>query len=777
MTVNANDRRKKWAGNGVATEFNGPMAFDPATLDVYFIPESTGVAVLQSPSTYTVSRLGKTQGTRVLFTVAPPADVDVLILRTLPLSQSTDITNQSAFNANVLENGLDKLEMQIQQIDDAQARSLRLPDTSDGINNEIPTPVPGYLFSWDMAGENVEYVPPLLSLINTVSGATFSTAVSEGQTDVGMPVFSALFVVSDVYYNGVRQNSSAYTRAGIILTFSEPFPADGVLDVRYVAIFPGQEGDAGQLTYTAAGTGAVARSISDKLDDIVSVSDFNTVQAAVARAFAIGADLYWPDGEYAVTGNIPNFHSVRHFGGGYINRGGTIYRPDPQRGQTNTLFVDPAGSDTNDGLTAALPLATIQAAFDAVSRLHYGVAGNWVIQLAAGTYTNGALMSFMRPRHFRLRIIGPTVALNVTPTAIIDGAAATTADGLFFEGCGDIGVENIKMQNFTSNSVAAGVEAANTGLLRLVNVHVDACSVGYYIRSNCTYFVQGGYITNCTTGVQELFGVIRNFLTVSNLTDGTHISGCTYGIFAKEHCTGHLDWATIDNCTYGIFFSRSCTANASDGQITNCDYGVVLRHGSFVVPLRIDFGIGTGNANTVNYLPDHSSGFTTNENDVQAQFSAQGERMVAYSAGVAAHTGTTAETRLANFGKIIGGAFDYPGRYARLVIVGFKTGSAGTASLIMDVGNSNGATAVLPAAAGTFRVELWLISNGPSAQKVVAIADGAGSSNAAARGTRTYAMTANTAIGLDCILADAADSITIDAAWLYTTGPLLSDGL
>jgi hypothetical protein len=778
MTINTELSKRIYTGNGVKLDYDYDFKIPSAAdlkVSLYDLNDVEYVQVLDTD--YEITGAGSDIGGQVLFVVPPASGWKVVLLSNAAYIQPTDFKNQGRFFPETHENSYDRGVVLSRQLNERIGRAITLPVQYEGISTDLPAPSPLSIIGWNQFANALENFSPDNFIAAVTAGAKYNFAVTAGQVDMDVSVITSPFAIQAIFYNGIFQDPSAYTLTGNTVQFTESLPVGGTMSVLAIFTSPGQITDPSLLQYQPLGTGALTRPVSARLGDIVSVADYATVQDAVARALAVGASLYWPGGTFPVTGSIPNFHAVRHVGKGIVQRSGVDWKINPIRGQTNTLYVSPSGSDTNDGLTAALPFATIQAAMNVVRDQPDNITGNWVIQLAAGTYPDGGLLSFVRPRHFRLRIIGPAVATNATPTAIIDGTAATTTDGLFFDGCGDVGIENVKIQGFTVDSVAAGVEAANTALLRLVNVHVDNCSVGYYIRSHSMYFVQGGRINACTVGVQELFGVVRNTKTVASLVDGLQITGCTYGIFAKEHCTGHLDWTTIDNCDYGIFFSRSCTANGSDGQITRCDYGVVLRNGSFLVPLRIDYGIGTGNANTVNHLVDHSSGFATNENDVQAQFSAQGERMVAYSAGVAAHTGTTAETRLANFGKLLAGSFDYAGRYARLVIVGAKVGAAGTAALIMDVGGSNGASVSLPAAAGAFRVELWLVSNGQGAQKVFGAADGAGSSNAAARGTRTYAITSNTPIGLDCTLADAADSITIDAAWLYTTGPLLSDGL
>lgn len=113
-------------GDGVTTIFNGPMAYSATHITAALVEIATGV--VSSAGSFTVTQLGKSAGTRVTMAVAPPALYRLVLLRTLPYSQIVDITNQGAFNANVLEQGMDLLDMQIQQLADEASRVPQLGD-------------------------------------------------------------------------------------------------------------------------------------------------------------------------------------------------------------------------------------------------------------------------------------------------------------------------------------------------------------------------------------------------------------------------------------------------------------------------------------------------------------------------------------------------------------------------------------------------------------------------------------------------------------------------
>lgn len=142
MTVPANDRRKVYDGDGVTTIFNGPMAYSATHITAALVEIATGV--VSSAGSFTVTQLGKSAGTRVTMAVAPPALYRLVLLRTTPYSQIVDITNQGSFNASVLEQGMDLLDMQIQQLADDNARTPRLGEadvdgngTYDGNGNRL----------------------------------------------------------------------------------------------------------------------------------------------------------------------------------------------------------------------------------------------------------------------------------------------------------------------------------------------------------------------------------------------------------------------------------------------------------------------------------------------------------------------------------------------------------------------------------------------------------------------------------------------------------------
>lgn len=155
MTISTNDRRKTYVGNGVATAFNGPRAFLASHIEVF-----TGTHPsynLVPPSQYTVTGL-RANASTITFNAAPALNLDILILRTVPLDQPADITNQGAFLPEIHEDAFDYRVMQLQQLQDSGMQLVQDPDTGE--------------FVWDAKGNR---------LVNLKAGTNDTDAVNVGQ--------------------------------------------------------------------------------------------------------------------------------------------------------------------------------------------------------------------------------------------------------------------------------------------------------------------------------------------------------------------------------------------------------------------------------------------------------------------------------------------------------------------------------------------------------------------------------------------------------------------
>lgn len=174
MTVSANNRRREYPGNGETVLFNGPMAYEASHIQVY-LANSSGALAVVNPTQYQVDNVGREAGTRITMNTPPASDELLILLRTVPLAQTVDISNQSNFNANVLEKSDDLLAMQIQQL-------------ADGSMLVVFDPISG-AFVWDAKGNRIINVGDPIGqqdAVNLRSLWTYVETVLAGGGSVGV---------------------------------------------------------------------------------------------------------------------------------------------------------------------------------------------------------------------------------------------------------------------------------------------------------------------------------------------------------------------------------------------------------------------------------------------------------------------------------------------------------------------------------------------------------------------------------------------------------------
>lgn len=318
MTTTANDRRKEYAGNGIATEFAGPRAFQADQLAVYLVNDDTGEETLTTE--YTLENVGvRSRATKVTMDTAPPAGVTLLILRTVENEQTADITNQGAYLPQVVEDALDNLAQQVQQLADNSDRTLRFPETMVGDLPvaELPRPEEASVLGWgpDLRLRN-------LSVVDLATNAAYANKSYDTFTGTGAQVDFTLSQDPGSLGNlaisidgAVKVPVVDFTFTGTTLTFTTAPDLDAEILVRYDAALPNGVALAEGVFFTQAGTGAAQRTAQAKLRDVVNVKDFGALvdgatndYAAVLLAINSGAKhIVIPPGTMCVgtTINIP----------------------------------------------------------------------------------------------------------------------------------------------------------------------------------------------------------------------------------------------------------------------------------------------------------------------------------------------------------------------------------------------------------------------------------------------------------------------------------------
>ena len=311
------------------------------------------------------------------------------------------------------------------------------------------------------------------------------------------------------------------------------------------------------------------RTQADKNAELISVRDYITtvidgttsnqagIVAAVAAAYAAGAQLYWPAGTYVSDANIPNFHSVQHVGSGVLKRGSDTWVISGKTGN-HVIYVSTTGSDSNDGLTNSFPKQTISAAFTSLQNWQDAAMNNstFIIDIAAGTYAGIARLINFKTRN-ELIVRGAAMSAG-QPTTIIDGTGAILGGfGLWFEGDMYVTCQRIKAINFNDSSDdATGFVAYRHTRLRMEDCWSDNCDRGVNASTaSRLIFVRGG-AKNCFIGIETYAGTSFTVGVVGAAeADMPYFYNCTAGFEAQDAATGHVDFCKFDNCQTGITLS------------------------------------------------------------------------------------------------------------------------------------------------------------------------------------------------------------------------------
>jgi hypothetical protein len=139
MTVTSTTNRNQYVGNGATTIFAYTFRIFAATDLLVTDTDTLGLeTTLAINVDYTVDGVLAADGGNVTLLTALAGDGTdanshkLTIRRVVTATQPTDLRNQGKITAEILERAMDRAVMLIQQLDDARARSLRLPESEAG---------------------------------------------------------------------------------------------------------------------------------------------------------------------------------------------------------------------------------------------------------------------------------------------------------------------------------------------------------------------------------------------------------------------------------------------------------------------------------------------------------------------------------------------------------------------------------------------------------------------------------------------------------------------
>lgn len=132
MTISTQDSKVNYQGNGQTTVFQIPFPFLENNQIYVQKKDAEGNLINYTYATdYTVTGAGEENGGSVTLNVAPEQGSTISIYRNVPLTQEVDYRENEIFPAETHEEALDKLTMEVQQIQEQLDRSVKVDRFSD----------------------------------------------------------------------------------------------------------------------------------------------------------------------------------------------------------------------------------------------------------------------------------------------------------------------------------------------------------------------------------------------------------------------------------------------------------------------------------------------------------------------------------------------------------------------------------------------------------------------------------------------------------------------
>lgn len=471
------------------------------------------------------------------------------------------------------------------------------------------------------------------------------------------------------------------------------------------------------ISFLSALSGAVPRTMTSKSSDIVSVKDFgavgngttddtSAVNLAITAAISASADLFWPAGTYLTTGNLNNFYSVRHVGEGVIKRGSNLFYVEPERTQTNSVYIDTTGSDSNDGLSTSQARRTIQATVNALLNAR-SMYSSYVINVAAGTYNeNVTIPDYQAQADGYFEIKGPATATVIdTPTVIVDGTSLS-GDAMILGAGNKVKLSNILFTNLTGGRNCVRVATGTVAwLYNCQSVDGTARSLCQTLRGGTTFVTGGGKVGgnigfDCLSSSNLTLGY-----TATSTADGTFIKNTTQaGIYllAQAYCSSSYGDYTDNSVVVYAYHNARYETKGDDYKRNARVYKLLGSHylESLVTPPV--YNHGTADSNTIlNELDQFSS-------EEVFHSGGRGGLDVLHSRSTGTTTGPATSALARNFKTFPAYSLTSSGKYVEVECAVRGTGT-GSKTLELKFGTAVLSTFTMPPGTvyGKFRVLVW----------------------------------------------------------------------
>ena len=317
MTYPISDVTRRVVYSGSAG--TGPYTFTFEVLTQGDIGVYKNSTLLTLTTDYTVTINVDGTGYITLVSAATAADT-IAIFGNKGIQRSTDFVTGGDLFANSLNDELDAQTIFAQQNAEAIVRAIRAPQFDPtGLDMTLPAQADraDTILQFDTNGEPTVVTPAqfIAGLSGAIIGANYITNNATGDgTTVNFTLSSAPGSKGNlqIYIDGVYQNKNTFSLAGTTVTFTEAPPLNASVEFIIGYSIGSTSGDATGIDFTQQGTGAVTRTVANKLYESVSVKDFGAVgdgvtddTAAIQLALASGAKhIIFPNAIYKIASTL-----------------------------------------------------------------------------------------------------------------------------------------------------------------------------------------------------------------------------------------------------------------------------------------------------------------------------------------------------------------------------------------------------------------------------------------------------------------------------------------
>jgi uncharacterized membrane protein len=314
MTVSALVTRNDITATASQTSFTYTFRVLEATdMDVY-----QNGALLASG--YTVNDVGVTTGGTVTLDVGVPVGQIVSLVLAMPLDRTTNYQNSGDFLAGDVNGDFDKIYIGAIQNENEGGRSLRLQDVEPptaGVDMTIPLKADRlgkFLAFDDVTGGPIVSSGTGADAYDSAAWSAYNFTGNGSTTAFVLGISPHSENNTQVYIDGVYQQKDGYSLSASTITFSVAPPNLSTIEVMVTATLAVGSTSSDLVSYTPAGTGAVATTVQTKLRESVSVKDFGAVgdgttddtaaiKLAMQYSASTGVEVFIPAGTYNFNGN------------------------------------------------------------------------------------------------------------------------------------------------------------------------------------------------------------------------------------------------------------------------------------------------------------------------------------------------------------------------------------------------------------------------------------------------------------------------------------------